>query len=139
MLEQSERSDQLLLSKTKDSNEESGATNKHKINSTSTFVGDRPEKLQMTPSLKSQSTKNAIRKKGITERVDIYGNKITRKNRRKVKISFADTIENGTKDQLAQVINIESYKKYNYDMSFSIKDIYPSHASDTVCCSCNIF
>ena len=46
------------------------------------------------------------------ERRDYYGTEIKKKNRRKVKISFVDEINENK--PLAEVINIESYKKYNY-------------------------
>ena len=46
------------------------------------------------------------------ERRDYYGTEIKRKNRRKIKISFVDEIDENK--PLAEVINIESFKKYNY-------------------------
>ena len=46
------------------------------------------------------------------ERRDYYGTEIKKKNRRKVKISFVDEINEDK--PLAEVINIECYKKYNY-------------------------
>ena len=46
------------------------------------------------------------------ERRDYYGTEIKKKNRRKVKISFVDEINEDK--PLAEVINIESFKKYNY-------------------------
>ena len=46
------------------------------------------------------------------ERRDYYGTEIKKKNRRKVKISFVDEINEDK--PLAEVINIENYKKYNY-------------------------
>ena len=46
------------------------------------------------------------------ERRDYYGTEIKKKNKRKVKISFVDEINEDK--HLAEVINIESYKKYNY-------------------------
>ena len=46
------------------------------------------------------------------ERRDYYGTEIKRKNKRKIKITFVDEINESK--PLAEVINIESYKKYNY-------------------------
>ena len=46
------------------------------------------------------------------ERRDYYGTEIKRKNKRKIKITFVDEINENK--PLAEVINIESYKKYNY-------------------------
>ena len=45
------------------------------------------------------------------ERTDAYGNIINRKNRKKVKVSFVDKISS---QKLANIIDIESFKKYNY-------------------------
>ena len=52
-----------------------------------------------------------IEKKPKKIRMDIYGNIINKKNRKKIKISFIDNVTN---QPLANVINIESYKNYNY-------------------------
>lgn len=46
------------------------------------------------------------------ERRDYYGTEIKKKNKRKIKISFVDEINEDK--PLAEVINIEGYKKYNY-------------------------
>ena len=45
------------------------------------------------------------------ERRDIYGNIISKKNKKNVKVSFIDKV---TTQPLANVINIECFKKYNY-------------------------
>ena len=45
------------------------------------------------------------------ERTDIYGNVISKKNKKKVKISFIDKV---TTQNLVNVIEIESFKNYNY-------------------------
>ena len=46
------------------------------------------------------------------ERRDYYGNEIKKKNKRRVKVSFLDEIKENK--PLAEIINIESFKKYNY-------------------------
>jgi hypothetical protein len=45
------------------------------------------------------------------ERTDIYGNVINKKNKKKIKVSFIDKI---TTQPLAEVIDIESFRKFNY-------------------------
>ena len=45
------------------------------------------------------------------ERTDIYGNVISKKNRKKVKVSFIDKV---TTQSLVNVIDIESFKNYNF-------------------------
>lgn len=50
------------------------------------------------------------------ERRDAYGNLINKKNKRKVKVSFIDEIEE--EKPFASVTNIESYKKYNYILGY---------------------
>ena len=46
------------------------------------------------------------------ERRDYYGNKIKKKNKRRIKVTFLDEIQENK--PLAEIINIESFKKYNY-------------------------
>ena len=86
------------------------------------------------------STKNKIRK-------DIFGNEI--KKNGKQKVSFADNklllnkeddedIEN-KKECLIEILNVESYKKYNKLMSFDYKDEKYIINGENVCCeSCLI-
>jgi hypothetical protein len=45
------------------------------------------------------------------ERTDIYGNIINKQNKKKVKVSFVDKVHN---KPLVNVIEIKSYKKFNY-------------------------
>ena len=45
------------------------------------------------------------------ERTDIYGNIINKQNKKKVKVSFLDKVHN---KPLVNVIEIKSYKKFNY-------------------------
>jgi len=46
------------------------------------------------------------------ERRDYYGNEIKKKNKRRIKVTFLDEIQENK--PLAEIINIESFKKYNY-------------------------
>ena len=46
------------------------------------------------------------------ERRDYYGNEIKKMNKRRIKVSFLDEIQENK--PLAEIINIESFKKYNY-------------------------
>ena len=45
------------------------------------------------------------------ERTDIFGNVISKKNKKRVKVSFIDKV---TTQSLVNVIDIESFKNYNY-------------------------
>ena len=70
------------------------------------------------------------------ERRDHYGTEIKRKNRRKIKISFVDEIDENK--PLAEVINIESYKKYNYIFGMPSEDNF-NHNLKTNCQCCITF
>lgn len=65
------------------------------------------------------------------ERTDIFGNVICKKNKRKVKVSFVDIV---TTQPLVNVIEIESFKNYNY-----IYGIYKEEKIDKISkCQCCI-
>ena len=64
------------------------------------------------------------------ERRDFYGNVIKRKNKKKVKVSFIDVV---TSQPLADVINIESFKNYNYIEGNPDEDGKATNA-ECVCC-----
>lgn len=70
------------------------------------------------------------------ERRDVYGNLICKKNRRKVRVTFADEIEE--EKPLALVIDIESYKKYNYIFGMPKVDTINKNIT-TNCQCCNVF
>jgi len=70
------------------------------------------------------------------ERRDVYGNLICKKNRRKVRVTFADEIEE--EKPLASVIDIESYKKYNYIFGMPKEDTINKNIT-TNCQCCNVF
>ena len=68
------------------------------------------------------------------ERTDIYGNIINKQNKRKVKVSFIDKAYN---QPLVNVIEIKSYKNYNYIEGLpkerEVKKV------DTLCVCCSVF
>ena len=70
------------------------------------------------------------------ERRDVYGNLINKKNRRKVRVTFADEIEENK--PLASVINIESFKKYNFIFGMPNEDIINKNLK-TNCQCCTTF
>ena len=70
------------------------------------------------------------------ERRDVYGNLINKKNRRKVRVTFADEIKEDK--PLASVINIESFKKYNYIFGMPNEDIINKNLK-TNCQCCTTF
>ena len=57
----------------------------------------------------------------IKVRLDTYGNEINKKNKKKVHITFLDTIP--TK-KLIEIIPIQSYKKYNIIEKIPEQDLY---------------
>jgi len=70
------------------------------------------------------------------ERRDVYGNLICKKNRRKVRVTFADEIDEDK--PLASVIDIESYKNYNYIFGMPKEDTINKNIS-TNCQCCILF
>lgn len=68
------------------------------------------------------------------ERTDIYGNIINKQNKKKVKVSF---IDNALNKPLAEVIEIQSYKNFNYIEGMpkerEVKKV------DTLCVCCSVF
>lgn len=67
------------------------------------------------------------------ERLDFYGNVIEKKNKKKVKVSFIDIV---TSQPLVNVIDIESFKNYNY-----IEGMHDGEklGANTECVCCLIF
>ena len=64
------------------------------------------------------------------ERIDFYGNVIKKKNKKKVKVSFIDIV---TSQPLVDVINIESFKNYNFIEGLSREEGTVKKA-ECVCC-----
>ena len=64
------------------------------------------------------------------ERLDFYGNVIKKKNKKKIKVSFIDKV---TSQPLVSIIDIESFKNYNY-----IEGLLPEEktgkSAECVCC-----
>ena len=72
------------------------------------------------------------------ERRDAYGMPINKKNKRKVKVTFSDTVNNKTgQKQLAEVIPIASFKKYNYIDGFPREEDIVGNKSTCQCCLIN--
>ena len=75
------------------------------------------------------------------ERKDVYGVPINRRNRKKIKVTFSDTIDNNNtkqgKNQLVEVIPISSYKKYNYVEGFPREEDIANDKSTCKCCLIN--
>ena len=69
------------------------------------------------------------------ERTDAFGNIIKRKNKKKIKVSFFDEINKG--QPLVNIIDIESFKKFNIIIGMPKEEhIKKNHAN---CQCCNIF
>ena len=64
------------------------------------------------------------------ERLDFYGNVIKKKNKKKVKVSFIDVV---TSQPLVNIIDIESFKNYNYIEGMPSEDNVGKGA-ECVCC-----
>ena len=64
------------------------------------------------------------------ERLDFYGNLIKKKNKKKVKVSFIDRV---TSQPLVDVINIESFKNFNFIEGMPSEDGTVKKA-ECVCC-----
>ena len=67
------------------------------------------------------------------ERLDFYGNVIEKKNKKKVKVSFIDIV---TSQPLVNVIDIESFKNYNYIEGMHAEE---KLGTNTECVCCLIF
>ena len=79
---------------------------------------------------KKNNSKNENEK--VKERTDIYGNIINKKNKRKVKVSFIDKV---TEQPLAKVIEIKSYKNFNYIEGMPKEEKLGKVKTTCVCCS----
>jgi hypothetical protein len=64
------------------------------------------------------------------ERLDFYGNVIKKKNKKKVKVSFIDNV---TSHPLVEVVNIESFKNYNFIEGLPSENCKATN-SECVCC-----
>ena len=79
--------------------------------------------------------KNEIEK---IERKDAYGVPINRRNRKKIKVTFSDTLNsNNSKNannQLAEIIPIASYKKYNIIEGIPKEENHITNKATCKCC-----
>jgi GGDEF domain-containing protein len=66
------------------------------------------------------------------ERRDAFGNIITKKNKKKIKVSFADQINEN--NPLITVIDIENFKKFNYIYGMPSEEIIHKNVSSK--CQC---
>ena len=71
------------------------------------------------------------------ERRDAYGNIIKKKNRKKIKVSFIDQINE--EQPLVNVVDIESYKKYNFIIGMPKEDHIKKNQVTSNCQCCIMF
>lgn len=83
---------------------------------------------------KKNNSKNEQEKEQEKERKDVYGNIINKKNKKKVKVSFIDAV---TEQPLVKIIEIQSYKNYNYIEGLPKEE--KSGKVKTTCVCCSIF
>ena len=77
----------------------------------------------------------------INQRKDGYGVPINKRKKKKIKVTFTDTLNTvnnkNEKNQLAEVIPIESYKKYNYIEDNPREENLATNKSTCQCCLIN--
>ena len=75
------------------------------------------------------------------QRKDGYGVPINKRNKKKIKVTFTDTLNTDNskieKNQLAEIIPIESYKKYNYIEGIPREEDLATTKSTCQCCLIN--
>ena len=72
------------------------------------------------------------------ERKDAFGIPINKRNKKKIKITFSDTInKSNSPKQLVEVIPIASFKKFNYIEGFPNEEDSISNKSTCKCCLIN--
>ena len=75
------------------------------------------------------------------QRKDGYGVPINKRNKKKIKVTFSDTLNTANskseKNQLAEVIPIESFKKYNYNEEIPREEVLAQTKSTCQCCLIN--
>lgn len=77
---------------------------------------------------KKEKEEETPRKK---ERYDIYGNAINKKNKKKIKVSFIDNV---THQPLVDVIDIESFRNYNYTIGIPKEEKINNISANCQCC-----
>ena len=78
--------------------------------------------------------KKEINNEKKTKRTDRNGVQICKSNKKKIKVTFIDQIDQNKKFE--EIIDIESIKKYNICYGLPKEDKY---IKETVCCSCILF
>jgi hypothetical protein len=81
------------------------------------FTNDKKAEDEKTPSKK--------------ERYDIYGNLINKKNKKKIKVSFIDKV---THQPLCNIIDIESFRNYNYNEGIPKEEKMKNVSTNCQCC-----
>ena len=84
-------------------------------------------KFQLSDLKKEKEEKTPNKK----ERYDIYGNVINKKNKKNFKVSFIDTV---TQQPLADVIDIECFRKYNYTVGIPKEEKINNISTNCQCC-----
>ena len=102
------------------------------IKVTDFFSNDNTISTNNTKTLFAKNTLNSLRTIDNC-RLDAYGNKIIKGNKKNYKVTFIDEVDEN-KD-LIEEINVENFKKYNVLMVFSKDDKVEEHG----CCTCLIF
>lgn len=103
----------------------------------------KPQVLYLNDKSKDRKKESnfAVKKinnnENISHRADAYGTLINHKNRRYVKVTFRDKVDDNHGD-LTEIINIESYKQYNYMETISKLSEREAFAKERSCCSCFI-
>ena len=92
---------------------------------------NKNDKRQSIYSVQMFESKKEIEVPHKTQRRDIYGNVIDKKNKKKVKISFVDKVTN---QPLVEVIEIESYRNYNYIYGMPKEEKIAKITSKCECC-----
>ena len=102
---------------------------------------------RMNPSKKSVLYQvQDLRLKDLTtnnenQRKDGYGVPINKRNKKKIKVTFTDTLNTinskNEKNQLVEIIPIESYKKYNYVEGLPREEDLATTKSNCQCCLIN--
>ena len=97
------------------------------------YIIDLMEKSKRNNNVRRRSVVNFISQDEIkfkeeimkVERKDAFGIPINKKNKKKIKVTFRDTVNNPNKErQLADVIDIISFKKFNYSICLIVTASY---------------
>ena len=110
------------------------------------YIIDLMEKSKKNNNVRRRSVVNFISENEIkfkeeiikVERKDAFGVPINKKNKKKVKVTFRDTVNNPNNEkQLVDVINIMSFKKFNYIEGLPKEEDKIGNKSTCKCCLIN--